>query len=206
VDLESASAALAIPGIVVPNLKFDGRSFASVIEVDRREASRRERHALRPVLEPSILNAMSTLPHGLPVSRRAVDPVCQAVLDVAPPGLVSSRGDSLVRLWRPAVRIRLLLVTHPNWRLGLSMASMFAADGPRALVANRVPQDVGSARVMAERLGAGLVLVPAGEEPRVLAWPSLRWRGRSSTRHWQLLEVVYDGWRSRSGRDAQALR
>lgn len=204
--LEDAADALGMDGVLVPDLSFDGRSFAALIDVDHEEVSRRDRFRLGPVLEPSVLEAIGTLPLDLPVKRSEIDPVCQAVLDVAPPGLVSSSGGSLVRIWRPAVRIKLILVRRHDWNRGLATISMFAADGPRALVSDRVPRDLGTAGALAKKIGAGFVVVRAGNEARVIARPSLRWLGRSSTRHWEFLEVVYRGWRTRSGSEAQAFR
>src|SRR6266699_2697255 len=91
------TAALGLNGTIVPDLTFDGRKFVALVDVDRQEASRRIAVGLGSVLDRGLLAAMSTLPWGLPVSRSDIDPVCQALLDVAPPGIVDWQDEAIVR-------------------------------------------------------------------------------------------------------------
>jgi hypothetical protein len=187
---------LGFDGVLVEHVQFAGLRFDAVVRPDRTEVTRRASVRLGPVLDRDVLEALFTLPFMGNIPIRELDPIVAAFLTAAPPGIVDIQGSRIERLWRPAVSVAGVVVSHTSWQRGLEAASLFAPDAPRALHLRVRPRALLRARQDAEELGIGLVLGVGDEEPEIVVPPSLTRRGAPSPRHWRFLETVFATWKA----------
>ncbi len=189
--IERVIQALRVDGEVVEGVRFGGTRFSAAIRLDRQEVGRRRDVGLAAVLEPRLLEAMSSLPLGIEVPLPGIDPLLVAVLDSAPAGVIEIGDDYLRRLLKPVVDVELVIVESKMGSFPLAAAAGFAADAPRSIVMPEPPSDLWLLRE-AEAYGVGVVVDTAS--PNVLVVPSFERRGKPSPRHWWFLETVYDRW------------
>jgi hypothetical protein len=189
------TSGLGFQGILVEDVRYAGLRFDAVIEPDDAEVARRARSGLEPMLDRDLLEALFALPLSSEILVEDVDPIIAAMLSAAPNGIVEFQGSRMERLWKPAVSVVGVMVSHRSWQRGLEAASLLAADAPRALNLVARPTALTRVKEEAEDLGIGLI-VSAGEEPQVVVLPSLVRRGAPSPRHWSFLETVFAAWRA----------
>lgn len=188
-----AAAALGITGDFVYGVSFAGEVFDAVLQVDSNEHQRRITAGLPAIADRDVLAAMAGLPYGLPVPWRDLTPWDETVVSAAPPGLVIDLGTSVVRVWRPAVRVRgVLIKSERNWKSAITAAAWFWCDARRVAVVSTFPIDPAKAAAVARRQGVGLAVARVNQVT-VLAEPAAT-SPLPGARHWRFLETCYAAW------------
>jgi hypothetical protein len=178
-------------GQPVLGVRHAGAALDVIAIVDAEEISRRRAFGLGPVTDPLIVEACADLPLGLPVPMCRLDPFACLVLDGSPPGLVQTVGNSIIRLWRPAVDVVAVTVSCSprRWLSSLGRVSTAVGLGDRYVLVGGSP--VPSALLSrADRLGVGVVQASTGEFPTILARPAPR-SLRPGAERWAFLEAAY---------------
>lgn len=153
--LQHVAAAFGFEGEVLPEILLAERVVNVVVRGNQEELRRRKRHRVSPVREQYVLEELSRLPQGSRLPGSMLDPFTRTILQTLPEGIVRWTDGSIERVWTPALSITGFFVQTNDWRRGLRRVSLFAADGPRALVYEweRAPRQL---LREAESLGVGV--------------------------------------------------
>lgn len=177
-------------GTVVPRVSWAGARFNALVELHGQEIARRKAAGLGAVTAFSAVRALCSLPEGMEVPWRALDPVVAAYLGGLDEGAVSVTPDGVTRLLRPPLKILTLFTLASNWQV-LGRVGILASDAPVTVLLRHRPRDEHVAGACAERHGLGLsywskstIKQLRAPNPKVV--PSLR--------RTRLEEVVFGQW------------
>lgn len=120
---------LGFDGILIEDVRFAGLRFDAVIEPDHAEVARRDRVGLGPVVDRDILEALFALPLANEIPIDDVDPIVAAFLSAVPRGIVEIRRSRIERLWKPAVSVVGVMVSHGSWQRGRQSPGCRRAEG-----------------------------------------------------------------------------
>jgi hypothetical protein len=182
--------------VVVPRVTWAGTTFHAVVELDRRENSRRAAVGLGAVTAFATLDALSTLPLGMEVPWGALDPLIAGYLAGLEEGHVSIGRIGVTRDLRPPLELVGLTQSASRPR-DVGRVGIFAHDAPTMVVLRYRPRDVEDFTALAGRLGLGVSLV-TGSSVEVLAHPSAP--VMPSIRRTRLVEVIYAQWKRQQQR------
>jgi len=191
--IDRVAAALGFEGIIVPDVSIAGERIAAVVRLDTQEIARRQQVGFRrPLTDRWALQAVGSLPIGLPVAWDSIDPVLAAMLDALPAGVVESDSKVVIRRFRPAVQLVGALVVGGDPEASLRSVSWMAPDAPRGIGVDRSLCDPRFVDRV-ESLGVGLVTTDGSDLQRLLR-PSRRYLVPSGPRRWRNAEVIYEAW------------
>lgn len=189
-------------GTLLPSVRLYSRRVDVVIRLDHSEIDRRRDAGIEALPDRDLMEALTSLPHGIEVPWDSLDPVVHPVLDQAPEVVLRKNPTHVERLYRPPLWVVGVLKRTRSWMRGLEAISLFAPHGPRGLV---VMGD-GSLNEMlsdAQRIGVGIAYKARGAETKLLTRPSAR-HIRSGAAQWLFSEAVYGQWLDRYKQSAQA--
>jgi hypothetical protein len=198
VDRAAAAVLLGLDEQLV-DMRLFGVRLTAVVQPDEREIRRRAPAGLGVLDDVAffdLLEVLSGLPLGCPVPWAELDPDAQVELDCAPAGVVDVTPTHVRRVWQPAVKVTGLLAVARDWRVGLYQARLVAAELPSAVALTSWPRRPGAMLAAAHQAGVGVVAVgDDGRWRRLLPSAGGRPAG-SCARRWQMLEAVYDAYRT----------
>jgi hypothetical protein len=194
-SLTAAAALLGFEGDLVERVQFANKQVIAIARVDEAELTRRAQAGLGPVLDYRLVEALASLPLGLPVSWEEIDPIVRAVLDCAPPGVLRATPAQVERLVRPAVRVTGVLTVTRDWRTGVNTVGILAGHALPGLVLPYRPRDTEPILARASRFGIGVVSRDRQEGWHLLLAARRARRADLGPRHWRFLETVYATWR-----------
>jgi hypothetical protein len=198
-SLTAAAALLGFEGDLVERVQFANKQVVAIARVDEAELARRAQAGLGPVLDYRLVEALASLPLGLPVSWEEIDPIVRAILDCAPPGVLRATPARVERLLRPAVQVTGILRCARDWRTGVNTVGILAGHARPGLVLPYRPRDTEPILARAGRFGIGVVSRDGQGWQLLLAARRAR-QTDLGPRHWRFLETVYATWRRAQGR------
>lgn len=185
-----ATLPFGLDGCVVPNINWAGSRFQAIVDVNRAEVRRREQIGLGPVIDFETLDAVATLPLGIPVPWSAIDPVLAAVLDCVHPGVARRTPADVTRVLAQPLRLIAILKVVDHWRASRTLR-VFARHSPTLVVARHRPRALADAVDYAQRSGVGLAVLQ-GDRPEDLVAPATH--AVPSLARDRLIEVVFRAW------------
>lgn len=172
---------------------LDGHRVLLSFRAARGEHDRRVRAEVRSVLSRRLLHALWTVPHGVAVSRIAIDRVDVETMEAEGAGFVEVDDLSLVRLYEPAGDVDAVTIIRRRLVDAVNAVGQFPPTLRRYAVATRTsPSDLLAVEIAAE-IGVGTVIETASE-PTVLTDSAERQRGVPGVYRWWLAEVAYAQW------------
>lgn len=189
--LAAGAKLLGFDGVVVDKVEFAGTVVSALVEIDEDEHRRRQAEGLGAVEDRDLWEVLANLPYGVAIPWSDLDPVLAALLDVAPSGVIEALEDRLVRVIRPALRVRGVVAASRYWRSGLELVSRFSGHCPRGVILEigRVPA---RAVQRASKLGIGLVV--AHDDHIELLVPPSPTVALVGPRTFRFQEVAYGAW------------
>ncbi|MGW5722826.1 hypothetical protein ACWEVP_42110 [Amycolatopsis sp. NPDC003865] len=157
---------------------------------DETELTRRTTAGLGPITHRGVLDALWSLPTGLPVATAKLNERERKLLQRAPRGAVESDVSHIVRLAVAPVSVRFAVVAARTWREGLVKAGRFAPFCARAMLLPEAPSDLDDAQVQAGFYGIGICVFSSGKL-QMLAEPERYVRSRHSSAQWWFAEEIY---------------
>jgi hypothetical protein len=133
-EVTSGSLAVIPGGAVTAGAVGD-----AVITCDRAEQARRRSAGLGAVTSLWLLDAIMTLPAGVPVRTADLSEEVWARISAAPRGAVVIDGGWVTRLLRPPLTVVGAVVCGGGWRRSLQRAAQFTPFAQRVLVLDRTP-------------------------------------------------------------------
>lgn len=189
------AAAFGFFGSLLEGISLAGRVVDVVVEVDEAELSRRARVEGGPP-DRDLLRLMARLPYRQQLPLRSLDEFTRTLLLARGRGFVRLVGDSVERIWKPALEMRGFMVVSSDWRSALRRVSLFAADGPRA-VGYKGSSKLTDACRHADELGVGLARI--NREIDVLVQPNRHLVVHDEIR-WALAERLFETMRRHAAR------
>lgn len=126
--------------------------------LDVGEHARRQEGGIGAVTSLAILDAVMTLPMGVPVRRRDITPTAWARMERTDEALVLVDGHWVTRVGRPPLTVLGALVSGRRWRDALRRASAFGPFSQRIVVLRQLPASMDLLLWEAELAGVGVWL------------------------------------------------
>lgn len=177
---------------VVPAV-LDSRTVLMAFELDATEHARRLERSVRPLRSRGLLHALWALPEGLAWPTSGLDRLDALTLEREGDGFVVVDGDVVVRVYRPAGRVRAVGFVGGRLPDVVATASrfppIFRRYGFAAKAARTDPDAIAAARTVG--IGAAI----AGPDGlRVLGEAEPAQVGVPGVYRWWLAEVAYRSW------------
>lgn len=177
---------------VVPAV-LHSRTVLMALELDITEHARRLERSVGPLRSRGLLHALWTLPEGLAWPTSGLDPLDVLTLEREGDGFVVMDEDAVIRVYRPAGRVRAIGLVGGRLPDVVATASRFPPIFRRYAVAAKAastdPQVVAAARTV----GIGAAIAgPNGL--RVLGEAEPAQVGVPGVYRWWLAEVAYRSW------------
>lgn len=157
-----------------------------VYSLDEIEVARRRAVGLGAIADRAVLDALMSLPIGMPVPVASLSDRDARLVRRAPRGAVEVRAGVVTRRAVSPVVPHLATVPAKAWRLGLVKAGRFAPFCSRSMRLERRPRDAEDAFMQASFWGVGIVL-PEGE----MVTPEPHVRHRHTAAYWWFSEQLY---------------
>jgi len=157
---------------------------------DQAETARRVAVGLGPITQRSLLDALMSLPVGLPVAHCDLSRRERKLLQCAPFGALKYDAGHVIRQVVAPLMPRLAVVTARTWSNGLARAGRFAPFCARAMVLSAPPADLDEARAQASLYGIGLWVFVA-DELHILVNAEPYVRRRHTAAQWWFAEHIY---------------
>ena len=132
--IESGSVAVIAAGAVTAGAVGD-----AVVACDYAEQARRQDAGLGAVTSVWLLDAVMTLPAGVPVRVADLSEEVWACVSAAPKGVVVIDGGWVTRLLSPPLTVVGAVVSGTGWRRSLQRAGRFTPFAQRLLVLEKTP-------------------------------------------------------------------
>jgi len=167
-----------------------GRPTAVMYRSDAGESRRRRETGLVAITRMDLLDLLLSLPCERPVPCRSLTGRERRLLRSLPAGSIEIGNGTVIRRAVVPLTVELAAVRAYDWRRGLDQASLLAPFCSRAVVLERVPDDVDALLAEAAYYGVGVVVVQAAEV-RVLADPEPFSRQGHKAAGWWFAEEIY---------------
>jgi hypothetical protein len=171
-------------------LRLFGSRAGVAYRLDSAEITRRATTGLGAIIQRDVLDALMSLPAGLPVTTSALTAREQQALRRAPRGALDWDNGCVVRQAVPPLSARFSVVAARTWRDGLVKAGRFAPFCARAILLPAPPADLDDARAQASFYGIGLCVFNASTL-RMLVDPEPYVRQRHSAAQWWFTEEIH---------------
>jgi hypothetical protein len=200
-DLASDRLTIVRDGAVRPT----GMADDALLAVDHVEHDRRLAVGCGPVTNRRVLNALLDIPLGTEIPISSIDPDhTEALFDLAPPGTVQWRDQTVIRLLRPAAFVVAALIHGRGWRDPLRRAAGYARGYTQAvMMTDQQPRAFHTKSWEADFCDVG-VWIRSDAETKELIPPTPFRPRRIGVTWWRFHETAYQRWLAQS--DHPALR
>lgn len=177
---------------VVPAV-LDSRTVLMALELDATEHARRLERSVGPLRSRGLLHALWTLPEGLAWPASGIERLDALTLEREGDGFVVMDRDAVVRVYRPAGRVRAIGLVGRRLPDIVATASRFPPIFRRYAIAAKVTSTDPQAVAAAQTVGIGAAI--AGPDGlRVLGEAEPAQVGVPGIYRWWLAEVAYRSW------------
>lgn len=172
-------------------VRWAGYSFNAELTIDIAALGARQRSGLGAITSWPVIDALSSLPHGMEVPWTSMDPGLRSRIETLDTRLVarSPSGATATVTW-PCEATR-LIATGRSWQRVEAVAPL-TQYAPVHVVVSRHPRDTAPAVEAAKRTGVGLTVSRTSGEWLELAAP--RRRTRLSSSRTRFIEVLFAAW------------
>lgn len=190
--------------LVPRGARGNGVEADAVWAIDDTEHTRRTLVGSGPVADLSVLDALMTLPLGLPVPQTALDGETIALLNSAPPGALRWTGDGVTRLIVPPGEVAAAFVSASSWRRAMRTAACLTDFCQTIIIVPAFPQRFSQLAWEASAAGIGVWRTSgAGYEEALAPVPYVRRFWKPAT--WRFIESAYAEWLSATYRRASSV-